>query len=124
LGVTGTPQSTSPLVRPTFPYAPSFSPPPLPPCVAQAGNLQQAATHVKRFRGVEALVPVLADDREFMRRAEQELATLVETQFRDAIATSDVGAVTRCCQLMNLLGQSEKVCGGTRWRPWPERSQL
>ena len=84
--------------------------------IRQGGNLQQAAMHVKRFRGVEALVPVLTEDREYMRAAEQELSSLVESQFASAIAQNDMEGVTTCCQLMNLLGQSNKVRSRTRSR--------
>jgi hypothetical protein len=79
------------------------------PASSQSSNLQAAATHVKRFRGVEKLVPVAEEDRDSMRRAEGELSAIVEARFQHAISSHDVDGVTACCQLMNILGHAEKV---------------
>ena len=73
----------------------------------QQNNLQSAAAQLKRFRAVEALVPVLEEDAELMRKAEDRLCTVVEEQFQRAISENDFEAVTSCCQLLNVLGQAE-----------------
>ena len=91
------------------------------------GDFEAAAFHIRRFRGIERLLPVPESDVAVMRDAEKRLLDAVTRDFDAAIAATATdgtaaaavsspaapltslalsSTIARCCQLMTLLGHS------------------